>query len=83
MDAFEQGGEQMAEMWQWTVPPGTETIHTTLRENLGMEPWQSQAVEFDPFAMAWSIMEQSPEVLVEAPSLDPLNAALSMMEQFV
>lgn len=83
MDAFAEGGKQMGEMWQWTVAPGTEQIHADLRANLGMQPWESQAVEFDPFAMAWDIVEQTPEILVESPSFDPLTEAIDLVEQFV
>lgn len=83
MDAFTEGGAQMAEMWQWTVPQGATTVHGDLRAGLGMTPWESQAVPFDPYAMAWQIMEESPGIEQRAPSLDPLNQALKMMEQFL
>ena len=83
MDAFSEGGKQMEGMWQWTSQPGTETIHTGLREKLGMEPWKSAAIPFDPFAMAWDIVEQTPEIVQTQPDFDPLQQAIDLAGQFV
>ena len=83
MDAFAEGGKQMEGMWQWTSQPGAETIHTGLREKLGMEPWKSAAIPFDPFEMAWDIVEQTPEVVQTQPDFDPLQQALDLAGQFV
>lgn len=83
MDAFSEGGEQMQAMWQWTVPEGATTLHTDIRANLGMEPWESQAIPFDPMKMAWDIMQQSPEIPQGVPSMDPIAEAIKLMEQYV
>jgi hypothetical protein len=83
MDAFSEGSELMQGMWQWTVPEGATTIHPDIRENLGMEPWQSQAVKFDPFAEAWDIVQSTPEIRVESPSMDPLQEAINLVGGFV
>lgn len=83
MDALAEGGKQMAEMWQWTSAPGTETLLTDVRAGLGMQPWESKPVEFDPLAMAWDIVEQTPEILQTSPDFDPLTEALEVMGQFV
>ena len=83
MDALAEGGKQMEGMWQWTSQPGAKTIHTGLREKLGMEPWKSAAIPFDPYKMAWDIVEQTPEILQTQPDFDPLQQTLELMEQFV
>ncbi len=83
MDALAEGGKQMEGMWKWTSQPGAETIHTGLREKLGMEPWKSAAIPFDPYAMAWDIVEQTPEIVQTQPDFDPLQQALDLAGQFV
>jgi hypothetical protein len=83
MDAFSEGGQLMQGMWQWTVAPGTEVIHSDLRANLGMQPWESQAIEFDPLAEAWDIVQGTPEITQSTPSFDPLQEAIDLVGGFI
>jgi hypothetical protein len=78
LEAFAEGGRQMAEMWQWTVPRGSagQPLHADIREALGMRPWISDPMTIDPVAKAQEIVESMPP-MSPVPSTDPYDEAVA------
>lgn len=83
MDALSEAGTQMAALWQWTVPEGAGTLHPDLRENLGMEPWESQPVPWDPYGEALKIIGETPELTGPSISTDPIQEAIERAQGLV
>lgn len=81
LEAFAEAGNQMAAMWQWTVPKGSEgkPLHADIRGGLGMQPWISAPEEFDPYGAAQGIVEDMPP-MSPVPSTDPYDEAVQAAE---
>jgi len=83
MDALGEAGTQMAAMWQWTVPEDAGALHPDIRANLGMEPWESQPMTWDPYALAQQIIAETPELTGQPIATDPIQEAIELAQGLI
>ena len=87
LDAFAEAGKQFIDIQPSTIPIGAEFAPGfgpgEVGEQLGIAPRRAQTVQFDPFAEAANIVNQTPVLTdIGVPSGDALAQAVELARQF-
>lgn len=88
LDAFAEAGEQFREIQPFTIPIGAEFAPGfgpgEIGEQLGIKPRRAEVIQFDPFAMATDIVNQTPVLTdIGVPSGDELAEAVRLARGFL
>lgn len=88
LDAFSEAGKQFKDIQPYTIPKGAEYAPGFqpggIGERLGIEPVKAQPIEFDPFAMATDIVNETPVLTdIGVPSGDALKKAVELARGFI
>ncbi len=88
LDAFSEAGAQFRGIQPYTIPIGAEYVPGRqpggIGEQLGIAPRKAEVIQFDPFAMATDIVNQSPNLTdIGVPSGDALAEAIAIAEGFL
>jgi hypothetical protein len=86
LDAMAEAGAQFTNLQQYTVPRGSagQPLHGALRESLGLDPWISDPIQYDPFAEAQAIVDATPDLTeIGTGDTSPIEEALDVARSFV
>ena len=88
LDAFSEAGAQFKGIQPYTIPIGAEYVPGRqpggIGEQLGIAPRKAEVIQFDPFAMANEIVNQSPNLTdIGVPEGDALAEAIAIAEGFL